>query len=286
MDSAPTAIMFPGQGSQQDQMRSYAESYCPDLVESVSNRLGDNPFDLVDEGTRYRQPAIYCASVGRWRAAGSPVPEYMVGHSLGEVTAAACAGAFTLEEGAQLAVARGRAMQRASQQNPGRMLAVLGDTKEVAKVAMSLGLTIAGDNAPDQQVLSGSAAMIDEAKIQLQHKGIASVKLRGLGAFNSPAMVTAISEFRESLREVKVGPTEATLISSVGARPVKDLREELLSALVRPVLWRQALELLTFFGVREFLDAGPGSVLTGLASRILDDEHEVAPLVSDRLAHA
>lgn len=286
MENAAETIMFPGQGIEPAPMRSFAESYCPDLLELVCDLVGDDPFELFDEGTRYQQPALYCSSVGRWRAAGSPRSRFMVGHSLGEITAATCAGAFSEQDGARLAVARGRAMQRAAQSNPGGMLATLGAEAEVTRLAMSLGLTIAGENAPDQLVLAGPRPMIDEARAQLELRGIASVMLRGKGAFNSPAMVSAISEFRAAITDVEMRQPEGSLFSSVNARLMTNIKEELIAGLIRPVRWRQTLEVISLLGAERFLEIGPGDLLAQLARSVLGDDAEVRPVLAERFANA
>lgn len=264
--SNQTALIFPGQGSQRSEMRDLVEDHCPELIEIAVSEIGSDPFERVSEGTAFQQPALYCAAIAGWRAAGSPQADWFAGHSLGELAAAAAAGAITTEDGLRLAITRGRVMQQAAEADPGGMLAVLGDTRGAPALASSLGLTVANDNAPDQIVLSGPAEEILEARRRFREAGIRTVRLPVAGAFHSPAMTVAVPEFRAALNEVEASEPPH-LLSSVTARPFTNLREGLLSALTRPVRWRETVLQLRELGVSRFLESGPGEVLTGLVRR-------------------
>lgn len=264
-----TALVFPGQGSQRSDMRDLVAEHCPELIELAVEEMGSDPFEPVSEGTSFQQPSLYCAAIAGWRAAGSPDAGWFAGHSLGELAAAAAAGAITTEDGLRLAITRGRVMQRAAENEPGGMLAVLGETSGVPALANSLGLTVANDNAPDQIVLSGPSEEIGEARKRFREAGIRTVRLPVAGAFHSPAMAAAVPEFREALGRVAVDD-RPRLVSSTTARPFTDLREGLLSALTRPVRWRETVMRLREAGVDRFLESGPGEVLTGLIRRTVD----------------
>ncbi len=277
-DLSHTALLFPGQGSQRADMRELALIHCPELVELAIEEIGADPFEKVAEGTAFQQPALYCAAIAGWRAGGSPEAAWFAGHSLGELAASAASGAITPEDGLRLAVVRGRVMQKAAEADPGGMLAVLGETSGVPALAHSLGLTVANDNAPDQIVLSGPSGEIGEARKRFREAGIRTVRLPVAGAFHSPAMCTAIPELREALSRVEVTDRPG-LLSSVTAKPFTDLREGLLSALTRPVRWRETVIRLRELGVSRFVETGPGEVLTGLVRRTLDGV-EALPLSS------
>ncbi len=264
-----TALVFPGQGSQRAEMRELVTGHCPGLLELAIEEIGSDPFDRVAEGTAFQQPALYSAAIAGWKAAGSPRADWFAGHSLGELAAASASGAISIEDGLRLAITRGRVMQQAAEADPGGMLAVLGETRGLPALANSLGLTVANDNAPDQIVLSGPAEEIGEARSKFREAGVKTVRLPVAGAFHSPAMTSALPEFRAALDEVEV-TAQPHLISSVAAGPFADLREGLLAALTRPVRWRETVLRLRELGASRFLESGPGEVLTGLVRRTIE----------------
>ncbi len=272
MDAAThTALLFPGQGSQTDDMRELVARACPELLEQAADRLGVDPFERVDQGTAYAQPALYCASLAGWTAAGRPDAEFMAGHSLGELAALVAAGSLDASDGLSLALTRGQVMQEAAESGPGGgMLAVLGEEEPTRAVAERLGLTVANDNAPGQLVLSGSEEALAAARAELKGAGLRTIRLRVQGAFHSPAMESAVPAFRAALDDVEFAPPRTPVMSSTTARPFDDIRRRLAEALIRPVRWREALVALYDAGARRFVETGPGSVLTGLVRRTLD----------------
>jgi malonyl CoA-acyl carrier protein transacylase len=266
-----TALLFPGQGSQTDDMRELVARTRPDLLDQAVDRLGLDPFEQLDAGTAFVQPALYCASLAGWTAADRPTAELMAGHSLGELAALAAAGSLSEADGLTLAIARGRVMQEAAEGGPrGGMLAVLGRGDGALAVAERLELTIANDNAPGQFVLSGQVEALDAARAELKALGLKTMPLRVQGAFHSPAMEAALPAFRAALAEVDFAPARMPVLSCITARPFDDIRRRLADALVRPVRWREALIAMHAAGARRFLETGPGSVLTGLVRRTLD----------------
>ncbi len=271
-ESATTALLFPGQGSQTDDMREIAVRAAPELCERAATLIGADPFERVDEGTAYAQPALYCASLARWIAAGRPPGGLMAGHSLGELPALAAAGSIGETEGLTLAVARGRAMQDAGESDGGHggMLAVLGKGEGGTEVADRLGLAVANDNAPGQVVLSGPREALARARDELKAAGLKAMTLPVTGAFHSPAMAAAAPEFERALAEVEVMPARATVISSITTRPFDDVRRELAEALTNPVRWRETLIALRAAGAERFVETGPGNVLTKLVRRTID----------------
>jgi [acyl-carrier-protein] S-malonyltransferase len=267
-----TALLFPGQGSQNAEMRDLVTVARPRLLEQAIEAIGSDPFERVDEGTAFAQPALYCASLARWEAAGRPRADLIAGHSLGELAALVAAGSLGEADGLSLAVSRGRLMQELAENGPsGGMLAVLGRVDGVPALAERLGLVIANDNAPGQVVLSGPDDALDSARAELKEAGVRTVPLRVRGAFHSPAMQSAVPAFRAALAEIPFRAPSVTVFSSTTARPFDDIRRRLAEALVRPVRWRQALRALHAAGARRFLEAGPGTVLTGLVRRTLED---------------
>jgi [acyl-carrier-protein] S-malonyltransferase len=281
-----TALLFPGQGSQTAEMRELVAGERPQLLEQAIEEVGVDPFEHVEEGTAFTQPALYCASLAGWAAGGSPTTDLMAGHSLGELAALAAAGSLSEEDGLSLAVTRGRVMQEAAENGPpGGMLAVLGKGDGVLAVAGRLRLTIANDNAPGQVVLSGPADALEEARAVLKEAGLRTIPLRVRGAFHSPAMASAVPVFRTALAEVAFAPPRVPVLSSTTARPFDDIRRRLAEALIRPVRWREALIALHAAGTRRFLETGPGTVLTGLVRRTLADV-EASALAVPEVANA
>lgn len=272
MDDA-TAILFPGQGSHTDGMRELVERHRPELAELVIAELGDDPFARAGESTKFAQPAILCASLAAWTAAGRPSGELMAGHSLGELTALSAAGAIAAPDAARLALTRGRLMEDAAARTPGRMLAVFGDRAAAIELATAAGLVVANDNGPTQTVLAGSHEGIAAAQHAAKASGIRTLPLPVAGAFHSPAVEPAVEPFRAALGEVEIRAPVVPVISCSTVAPldVPDrIRDALATALVRPVRWGETMEDLRARGVRRFLETGPGKALSGMVKRALD----------------
>ena len=265
-----TAILFPGQGSQTPEMRDTVARIRPDLLELVSEAVGEDPFPRVDEGTAYAQPAIFCASLAGWEALGRPGGEYLAGHSLGELGALVAAGRLSELDGLRLVAVRGRLMQDAGEQaGDGGMVALLGpDAAERAgELAEGHGLAVANDNSPQQVVLSGAREALPGAAAAAQELGLRAMILPVTGAFHSPMMASAACGFAAALADVELRPGQGTVISAVTAAPFEDVRRQLVEALTSPVRWRESMLALHERGVTRFVEVGPGRVLTGLVKR-------------------
>src|SRR5436190_13157926 len=203
----PTAVLFPGQGSLTSDAPDRARAVCPELVEQASELVGDDPFKLAHERTDFAQPAIFVASIAGWRERDVPNVVAMAGHSLGELSALAAAGAIDTEDALRLVVLRGRLMQEAAQGNGGGMLALLGGDPDAAQaLAEEHGLTIANDNAPGQLVLSGPLGGIEALKRVARERGFKALVLDVAGAFHSRAVASAHEPFLEALRAVRWSP--------------------------------------------------------------------------------
>jgi [acyl-carrier-protein] S-malonyltransferase len=282
----PTALLFPGQGSQTADMRDVVLDASPELVERAVEAVGEDPFARVGDGTRFAQPALYCASVALWMRAGSPEPDMLAGHSLGEVGALVAGGSISVEDGLWLAARRGRVMDDVAARQPaGGMLALLGDEGATRRIAAAHGLTVANDNAPGQLVLSGPAEELDRAAEDAKGERLKAMRLAVRGAFHTEAMAPALPEFRKALEAIAVRSPKVPVYSSVTARPFEDVRNELAAALVRPVCWRDTLNGLRDRGVQRFVEVGPGKVLKGLVRRTLPDA-EASVLARPEMAHA
>ncbi|MGI8412898.1 MAG: ACP S-malonyltransferase [Solirubrobacteraceae bacterium] len=294
-----TAILFPGQGSQTPEMRDSVARLRPDLLAMAIEVVGEDPFPRVDDGTRFAQPAIFCASLAGWSeldSSGSPGAEHdhpgsgsgqgdlMAGHSLGEVAALVAAGSLDERDGLELVTLRGALMQEAGEQagangpdgpaaHAGGMLALLGAgaADHATELAQAHGLSVANDNSPQQVVLSGARTALPEAGAAAKELGLRAIELPVTGAFHSPMMESAVPRFDAALRGVQIKPARIPVLSAVTASEFDDVRLRLVQALTRPVRWRETMLALHERGARRFVETGPGKVLTGLAKRTLRD---------------
>jgi malonyl CoA-acyl carrier protein transacylase len=260
------ALLFPGQGSQTPDMRDDVARELPELLDRCIELVGEDPFPRVDESTRFAQPAIFCASMAGWHASDAE-PAMAAGHSLGELGALTAAGVFDANDALELVVLRGRLMAEAD--DSGSMLALLGGTIEDAEaIAQAAGVTVANDNAPGQVVLSGERGALEEAEEAAREYNVRARPLDVAGAFHSPRMEPAVAPFREALQDVKVSDPRFPVYCGATAAPFTDVRQELAEALIRPVRWRETFLALLEAGAEDFVETGPGTVLSKMARRI------------------
>jgi [acyl-carrier-protein] S-malonyltransferase len=263
-----TAVLFPGQGSQTKDMRSDVERLRPDLLELARAELGSDPFERIEEGTHFAQPAIYCASLAGWSLVDRDDVSCMAGHSLGEFSALAAADVLSEADGLRLVALRGKLMHEAEE--GGGMMA-LGVPVEVAtELAARFGLTVANDNAPEQVILSGDGDSVDAAVEQAKDEGLRATRLRVSGAFHTPAMGAAAAELGAALDEVELGEPSVPVYCCVTTEPYGDVRRLLVEGLTSPVRWRETVLAMQRAGETRFLEVGPGKVLAGLVRRIID----------------
>jgi [acyl-carrier-protein] S-malonyltransferase len=281
-DAPTTALLFPGQGSQVPEMRELVERRRPDLLDQALREVGPDLFERADDGTRWAQPAIFCAGLAGWEQLRESVsPNLMAGHSLGEIAALVAAESISADDGLRLVSARGRLMQEAAEETgDGGMLAVRarGDRGPITEVAEATGLSIANDNAPDQLVLSGAAAALDEAEAALAERRVRTKRLPVAGAFHSPLMEPAVEPFRELVADTDVRAPRVPVLSCVTAEPFDDVRARLVEAMTSPVRWLDVMRSLERRGARRFVETGPGRVLTNLVRKSLDGVDAEAPL--------
>jgi [acyl-carrier-protein] S-malonyltransferase len=266
------ALLFPGQGSQTADMRESVERHLPDLLELALEEVGPELFERAADGTRWAQPAIYCAALAGARELDVE-PDVMAGHSLGEITALVEAGALDAENGLRLVAARGRFMQEAAEETgDGGMTAVRAreDNRDaIAEVAAANEVSIANDNAPDQLVLSGAVEALDRVEEQLKERGVRGKRLPVAGAFHSPLMQPAVEPFRAVVDGIVFAEPRVPVMSCVTAKPFEDIPAELVRALTDPVRWLEVVRALDDRGVTEFVETGPGRVLTNLVKKSL-----------------
>jgi [acyl-carrier-protein] S-malonyltransferase len=293
------AFIFPGQGSQAVGMgKALAEAFAParEVFEEVDDALSMKLSRLMWEGpegdltlTENAQPAIMAASIaivrvleqeGRLDLARHA--RIVAGHSLGEYSALAAAGAFTLADAARLLKARGRAMQEAVPVGEGGMSALLGaeidQAEELAKecAAFAGGIcVVANDNAPGQVVISGTKAAIDKAPEIAKAKGIKRALALNVSApFHSPLMQPAADKMREALAAVTIRPPAAPVVANVTAAEITEpetIRRLLVEQVTSRVRWRESVLRFRGLGVDTTVEFGGAKVLTGMVKRIDKD---------------
>jgi [acyl-carrier-protein] S-malonyltransferase len=274
--AAPTAILFPGQGSQTDAMTEDVKRWCADLIED-GRELGIDLVGGAGDGTQHLQPAIYCASIAGLRRLREEHPGVladatcMAGHSLGEVAALVAAGSIDEAAGLRLVATRGQLMDEAAQASPGGMLALRADVAFAERLADRHELTVSNDNAPEQVVLSGEDQRLERAADEARESGRKARRLPIAGAFHSSAMQPIAAEFAEAVARCAPRTPRIPVFSSVSAAPFDDISARLVEGLTGRVRWRETLLAMHGAGIRHFVEAGPGKVLLGLARRTLDD---------------
>jgi [acyl-carrier-protein] S-malonyltransferase len=257
-------------------MRDTVAEVRPDLLSLAEDIVGEDPFARVDDGTRYAQPAIFCASLAGWEALGRPPGDLMAGHSLGELAALVAGGCLGERDGLELVTLRGRLMQESGERaGDGSMIALMGRgaAEHAGELAETHGLSVANDNSPQQVVLSGDRAGFDGVTAAAQELGLRAMELPVTGAFHSPMMAEAVPQFAAALERMEVTPARpgVTVLSAVTAAPFEDVRAQLAQALTMPVRWREVLLAMHERGADRFVEVGPGRVLTGLVKRTLKD---------------
>lgn len=232
--------------------------------------------------TLNQQPALYTAAFAAWRslqAAGEPPPNFVAGHSLGEFTALAVAGALEFEAGLALVRRRAELMQAAGQTQPGAMAAVLGLEAETvaalcqqASQAAGRPVQIANDNCPGQLVISGAAEALAEAGRLAEAAGARRVlPLPITIAAHSPLMGPAAADFAQAVDATPFAAPAVPVIANASAEPLttaEAIRAELKAQLTAPVRWADSMRFLLAQGVTAFVEVGPGEVLLGLMKRI------------------
>jgi [acyl-carrier-protein] S-malonyltransferase len=263
-----TVLLFPGQGSHEAGMEEAVAS--SELLAAGLALLDYDPFARLDEGTRYQQPALFLCDVAAWELAGRPDALSAAGHSLGEYAALTAAGALAFGDALHLVDIRAAAMAAAGDREAGGMAAVLGgEADDVHALAGRLGLVVANDNAPGQIVLAGPVDAVAQVEAGARDIGARCRVLPVSGAFHSPLIAAAQAQLRGALAATPVAPPRFPVYSNGTAAPFADVRAELAENLVRPVRFRETILAMQDAGAEEFVELGPGRVLTGLVKRAL-----------------
>jgi [acyl-carrier-protein] S-malonyltransferase len=276
---APFGVAFPGQGSKRPALLAALAEYRehPVVAEFLRRFGGDDPESLDFTDTAVAQPATFAAGIAAVHArfGESPRIPLVIGHSLGELTAAACAGVVDVWDGFALAVRRGEVCRDLGR--PGGMIAVMGargpDIEWLRRnvVARRGGvLEIAGFNGSRQTVLSGDHDAIAGAIEVAGEFGLLAEVLPIGGSFHSPLMVDALPTWRAEVRAVEFRAGTSRFLSTVDAQVHDDpeeIRELLIRALLLPVRWTDAVRAVRAEGVEVLYDAGPDVALCKLGRR-------------------
>src|SRR5574344_1064013 len=279
------AYVFPGQGAQFTGMGKDLYESVPTakkLFERANELLGFNITDIMFNGTadelkqtKVTQPAVFLHSVILAQSLnGSFKPEGVAGHSLGEFSALVAAGALSFDDGLLLVSKRAMAMQKACEQNPSTMAAILNlDDSIIEEVCSSInGIVVpANYNSTGQLVISGTNEAIDEAcKILLEKGARRALKLQVGGAFHSPLMEPARQELQAAIDATAFNAPLCPIYQDVDAKPhtkPEEIKSNLIAQLTSPVRWSQIVKNMAADGFSEFIEVGPGTVLQGLIKK-------------------
>lgn len=281
-----TAFVFPGQGSQ---FKGMANDLCNhekaiELLEIADSVVGFSLSEIMKHGTDedlkrtdVTQPAVFVHSVITYLLLDKPKPAMVAGHSLGEFSALVASDCLSFENALRLVAIRAQSMQKACEQNPGTMAAVLGYSTDemIEEVCASITDDVvvpANYNAPGQLVISGTISGIDKAIVKLKAAGVKRVlKLPVGGAFHSPLMQPAAAVLENAIHALQFNVPLCPIYQNVTAKAELDaasIKLNLIKQLTAPVRWTQSVKQMLTDGATEFMETGPSNVLTGLIGKI------------------
>tara|TARA_B100000900_G_C20557302_1_gene707337 strand:+ start:75 stop:1001 length:927 start_codon:yes stop_codon:yes gene_type:complete len=286
------SVIFPGQGSQLVGMgKEFFDKYeiVKKLFKEADDTLNLNISKIILEGpkedlnlTANTQPAIFLVSYSIFKVVKEEFninlneAKYFAGHSLGEYSALSCAGYLDFNKTIKILKARGEAMQNSVPKGEGGMLAVLGskidDVEKILKDnEKNFKAQIANDNSDGQIVLSGKNTDLELISVFLKNEKIKNIKLPVSAPFHCNMMAKATEIMKQELNGIDFKESKNKLISNVTAdeiQDVKDLKNLLISQIEKRVRWRESIVNMINYGVKQFIEIGPGKVLTGLIKRI------------------
>jgi len=283
------AFVFPGQGAQFTGMgknhydnNAFARKLFEQANEQLGFRISDVMFEGSDEDlkqTRITQPAIFLHSVIAFRSIDNVRPEMVAGHSLGEFSALVANGTLSFEDGLRLVSLRAEAMQKACEQAPSTMAAVLGLADEQVESICSAVQQESGEvvvpanyNCPGQLVISGSIKGVELACVRMKEAGAKRALVLPVGgAFHSPLMAPAREELKNAIEQTRFNTPSCPVYQNVVARGVigrEEIQQNLIDQLTGAVKWTQCVQSMVADGASRFTECGPGKVLQGLIGKI------------------
>ena len=283
------AYIFPGQGAQHSGMGLdlYNDSsLAKDLFEKANSILKFDITEIMFSGsledlrqTKVTQPAIFLHSVILAKTLGSNFkPDMVAGHSLGEFSALVANNTLSFEDGLKLVSERAQAMQKACDNNPGTMAAVLELENSVVEniCEETEGVVVAANyNCPGQLVISGEIKAIDLACEKLKEQGARRALVLPVGgAFHSPLMEEAKQELENAINNTTFNKPICPIYQNVTSFAVSDemkIKENLIAQLTSPIKWTQSIQKMIEDGGNSFIELGPGKVLQGLVRKINGD---------------
>lgn len=279
------AYIFPGQGAQfpgmaKDLYDSHEKAH--DLMETANDILGFRITDIMFAGTaedlkqtKVTQPAIFLHSVALATCETDFQPAMTAGHSLGEFSALAAAGAMQFEDALRLVSIRATEMQKCCETVPGGMAAIIGlPDEKVEEICASVNGTViaANYNCDGQVVISGETAAIEETCAKAKEAGAKrALPLAVSGAFHSPLMQPAAAALGKAIEATAFTAPICPIYQNVTAVAETDparIKANLLAQLTSPVRWTQSVRAMIADGAEQFIELGPGTVLQGLVKRI------------------
>lgn len=283
------AYVFPGQGSQFKGMGKSLydnNASAKRLFEKANEILGFRISDIMFEGsdedlkqTKVTQPAVFLHSVIAYKAIDGAKPDMVAGHSLGEFSALVANGALSFEDALKLVAVRAGAMQKACEQNPSTMAAVLALADDKVEEICTAVYKETGEvvvpanyNCPGQLVISGSLKGIDIACERMKAAGAKRALVLPVGgAFHSPLMEPAKEELRQAIENTSFYTPTCAVYQNVVAKAVLDkdeIKKNLIDQLTGAVRWTQSVQAMIADGADKFTEVGPGKVLQGLVQKI------------------
>ena len=279
------AYVFPGQGAQFSGMGKdlyESSSDAKALFDQANEILGFNITDTMFSGsdedlkqTKITQPAVFLHSVILAKTMDDFNPTMVAGHSLGEISALTAAGVLSFEDGLKLVSVRAQAMQKACEQNPSTMAAILGlDDSVVEEVCDSIDdvVVAANYNCPGQLVISGTNEGVNTACEILKEKGAKrALPLPVGGAFHSPLMEPAREELAAAINNADFSTPSCPVYQNVSTKAETDpatIKENLIAQLTAPVKWTQSVQNMMADGATEFVEVGPGRALQGMIKKV------------------
>ena len=278
-------FVFPGQGAQAVGMGKelYKNNAAARAVfDEVDAALGEKLSDIIFNGpadtltlTANVQPAIMATSIAMMRAANAQLPEFVAGHSLGEYTALCAAGALSVGDAAKLLRVRGNAMQSAVPVGMGLTAVILGlDIDAVREICAKTDCDVANDNSAGQVVISGAKEIVEATMAAAKEAGAKRAMPLALSVpVHCRMQQPAADAMKEALANVKMNTPVVPIISNKTCTPltnVDEIKEALVYQMTHGVRWRESVLAMADLGITEQIEVGPGSVLTGLCSRITD----------------